>query len=399
MLTKASSKGIRWVALLAGVCLQICLGGVYAWSVFVPPLQDDFGWTTGATQLVFGVCIAMFTVSTIVAGRLLERLRARWVALCGALCFACGYLLAGAGDGHFMLTLLGIGFMGGVGIGFGYLSVLSTCVAWFPQHKGLVTGIAVTGFGAGAMLLAKLVPIGYATGLRLPSIFARIGWSYGGVTVLAALLLFAPPPAANATVTDRDIESHPWWEPLRTSAFWVLSLGLFLGTFAGLLVVGNLKPMGLNAGIDMPIAASAIGFLALGNAGGRLLWGWIYDRLGYRAIPVSLFCLAVTILGLLFFRGSSLGFRLTALLCGIGFGACFVLYAAQTSVVFGQRGLGRVYPLIFLFYGLSGIVGPTFGGFLFDITGHYGVPVSISVAMLVLGGLICWRKPAAVTSD
>lgn len=380
----------KWLVLTAGVVMQACLGAVYAWSVYVPSLQADYGWTAGAAQLVFGLSIAIFTVSTLFAGRLFERIGYRLVALLGALLFAAGYLLAASGGGGFGRTLLGIGVVSGVGTGFGYLAVLSVAVCWFPRNKGLVTGIAVAGFGGGAILLAERVPRLLAAGNTVPDVFGMIGLGYGITTCICALLIFSPP--SDGTVPRLVPAVNGWW-PLRERVFWVLASGIFCGTFAGLLVVGNLKPIGISGGLSASLAASAIGFFAAGNAVGRLLWGWVYDRVGYRALPLSLLFLALTVSLLLAWRDSALHFWLASWLCGIGFGACFVLYAAHVAAFYGIPGLRRVFPLLFLFYGFSGITGPTFGGALFDMTGSYVIPVILSVAMLSAGAGLCWNEP------
>jgi len=138
---------VRYLNLLASVLIQLCLGGIYAWSGFVPQLNASYGISVAQTQLVFGVSIAMFTGAMVWSARLVEHRGPRVVASIGGVLFGLGYLTASFSGGHFPVLLLGIGVLAGIGTGFGYSCLLPNCMRWFPDHKGLVTGVAVAGFG------------------------------------------------------------------------------------------------------------------------------------------------------------------------------------------------------------------------------------------------------------
>lgn len=374
----------KYLVLPASILIQTCLGGIYAWSVFAPALHGDYGLSMGATQLIFGLCLASFTLAMIFAGRWQERRGPRLVAAVGGALFAAGYVIASFSGGRLSLLLLGIGVVAGSGIGFGYVCPLATCIKWFPRHKGLVTGLAVAGFGGGAVLLSSFASALFSRGVDTLAIFRYVGLAYGAAIILAALGLSVP-PAARARA--EKAAGLPAGVLLRDGRFWLLFGGMFAGTFAGLLTIGNLKPIGLTGGVAAGLATTAISTLAVGNACGRILWGVISDKIGNRALPLSLAFLALAVLALIPLSRFGWPFVGTAFAVGFGFGACFVLYAAAVAHVFGPGEVGRSYPLVFLSYGLSGTLGPAFGGRLFDVTGGYTAALVVAAALAGAGAL------------
>lgn len=378
----------KYIILVASVLIQTCIGGLYAWSEFVPALTKTCNLSTAQTQLIFGSLIAVFTVSMVIAGRLLNRISPRWIAAFGGLAFGGGYWIASQSGGNFWLMLFGIGIFTGIGTGFCYVCPLTMCAKWFPDSKGLVTGIAVAGFGGGAVLLAYLAEHFFNQGMDVLEIFKTVGMLYGLVILIAALPLHMP---------DGEATSRPPIEfglLTRDRYFWGLALGMFAGTFAGLLVIGNLKPMILSSGVEKEAAALAISAFAIGNAFGRISWGWITDRIHAKAIPASLAFLAVMVFVTWLTMDTAASAEIFSALLGIGFGACFVVYAAQTASHYGADHLAGIYPLVFLAYGLSGLTGPWVGGLIYDQTGSYAgglllslgiLLVSIAISLVLLG--------------
>lgn len=371
---------VRYMVLSASVVIQVCIGGIYAWSSFVPALCGSYALSTAQTQAVFGVQIAVFTLSMVYSGRLLNRRDPKSVAGIGGLLFGLGYVGASLSGGVFPVLLLGIGVLAGAGTGFGYVCPLAVCVRWFPERKGLVTGVAVAGFGGGAILLSHLAEFLFARGEDVLTVFRYTGVSYGCLMAGAALLLRFPP--AHEPMYARPVTLSVL---LKDRHFWALFVGMFSGTFAGLLAIGNLKPMALTSGVSPAMAAKAISAFAVGNAGGRLVWGWIVDRIGIRAIPFSLAVLAVAVGGLIPAGIRVPCFTVVSMLIGFGFGACFVVYAAQAASRYGAHRLGNIYPIVFLAYGLAGISGPWIGGRLYDATATYSWSVAASLAVVLFG--------------
>lgn len=372
---------MRYLILLASFAVQLCLGGVYAWSTFVPDLQSTHGLSLAQTQLIFGLLFGAFAGAMVFAGKLLERHGPRWLLVTSGVLFFVGYLVASWSGGAFGLLLLGVSGLAGVATGIGYVCPLSTCIKWFPDQKGLVTGVAVAGFGAGAIVLAFAAELLLEAGHGALTIFGWMGAVYGGLILLAGLVMRFPtppatPPAARPPGT-RDVVGDVF--------FWALCTAMFCGTFAGLMIIGSLSPLAIDYGISPAMAALSISSFAVGNGFGRIAWGQVVDRIGSRAVLPALLTLAVVSALLIAATVDPWVFVLAACATGFGFGANFVIYAALTAERFGAHRVGDVYPLVFLFYGVAGMTGPMLGGWLRDTTGGYAWSNALAVAVLVAG--------------
>jgi OFA family oxalate/formate antiporter-like MFS transporter len=375
----------RWLILAAGCLIQTVLGGIYAWSTFVHYLSKDFGLTSGQCGLIFGVTILVFTSVMIFAGRVLVRKGPRFTALIASVLFAIGYLVASLSGGSFAVLLLSLGVITGCGIGFGYVCPLSVGMKWFPERKGLVTGVAVAGFGAGAIFLSSIAEHYLLGGMDVLVFFRWFGICSGAILFAAALLLHNPPGIVESIQAPGD---RPC---IRTWPFYLSSFGIFSGTFAGLLIIGNLTPLILKAGLTEQQAALAVGLFAAGNGVGRIVWGKLFDHLNYRSIPLSLFSLAVVV-SLLLFPLPAWMLMLAVVLTGFCFGANFVIYASAISRFFGVNEFPRLYPICFMAYGIAGVVGPGMGGWLADQTGTYSAAIYICIALVSFAGIFTFYK-------
>jgi len=378
----ALSSSRRAVAVIASIFIMCCSGSVYAWSIFVAPLRAEFGLSSAQTQLIFGFIIASFTITMLFVGRIEIRLGPKKTAAIGAVLFSAGYLLASFSGGSFLVILAGVSVISGAGMGFGYVTVLTTLVKWFPGHKGLATGIAVAGFGSGAILLSQVAQPILKTGMAVTEIFRYIGILYGVLFLVCALFISAPVPTGSED-TEKPLGPGAL---ARDKRFWVLFYTFFAGSFAGLLLIGNLKPLGLHYGISESSAVLAIVLVSIGNAAGRIFWGQVYDKIGGKSsVGIGLALCSVFILILAAGISSDIAFLLLCLVIGLTFGCNFVLYASEVSQIYGISQLGIVYPIVSIAYGISGIVGPLAGGYLFDITGQYYLSIVLSVAICLTG--------------
>lgn len=377
---------MRFLVLSASVLVQSCLGGIYAWSEFVPQLNASYGISVAHSQLLFGVSIATFAGAMVWSARLVERLGPRLVASVGGVLFGLGYLVAAFSRGSFPLLLLGVGVLAGIGTGFGYACPLPVCMRWFPKHKGLVTGVAVAGFGGGAVLLSFLADLLMRRGLDVLAVFQWVAIVYAVVMLPAAQVLrFPARPAARRSCSTPRLAALP-----RDPSFVALAVGMFSGTFAGLLVIGNLKPLGLSAGLSSTWATWIISVFAAGNVAGRIAWGRIADRIRQKSIHASLAFLACALV-LLTLTGMRwpMAVVVSSFLVGFGFGACFVVYAAHTARRYGDDLFGKAYPLVFLAYGAAAIVGPWIGGWLYGASAGYTAALWISVVVVIAGFITC----------
>lgn len=382
---------MKWVVLCAGCLTQMILGGIYAWSEFVPLLTAEYGLTSSQCGFIFGATIAVFTCVMIPAGRFLQRGGVRATATLGAVLFSAGYLMASLSQGNFAMLLLSLSVVTGAGIGFGYICPLTVSMKWFPDKKGLVTGVSVAGFGAGAIFLSVVAEhLLVARAMDVMHVFRFIGLGSGAIALCSALLMREPRADSDASGTKDAGRPALSWKLLTSRNFLLLCLGMFCGTFAGLLVVGNLKPVALSLGLESSSATLAISVFALGNAMGRIGWGQVHDRFGsHLTIFLSQAFLGLSML--LFLLPPVPALVLVAvLLTGIGFGGCFVIYAASIVDQLGIDLFPRLYPVCFLWYGLAALIGPPMGGIIADATGSYGISIAMSAMLVLITAPLTW---------
>lgn len=369
---RSPSQRVTTVAACAGV--QLLLGSVYAWSVLAADLETR-GLAAWQTQLIFGLTIGVFASMTLPAGRLLQRLSARTLAMAGGMLYAAGHLLGGAFGASFMWLVIGLGLVAATGIGCAYMAALVACARCYPERRGLVSGIAVAGFGAGAILHSHAAEWLLGLGLSAPEVLQRAGLVAGGIAALLASMI--SPPAEPRTA-QKHIPLRPM---LQSPTFRLAAVGIFCGCFAGLLLVGSLRQLG--AALSAAVTLQAITAFAAGNISGRLLWGWAFDRWGFGVIPTNLALGAITALLLAGTLNAPAAFVLAAAVAGLAFGGNFSLYAAYLGQVFGATRLPRIYPFVFMSYGASAILGPAFGGLLRDLTGS---PLALPVMAALVAG-------------
>jgi OFA family oxalate/formate antiporter-like MFS transporter len=381
---------MKWLVVAAVVVLQLALGSVLGWSVFGPALKSGYGLSAAQAGFIFGLYIAVFTLGSLIGGRIQQARGPRQTALLGALLAGAGWVVASLSDGNLPMLTAGIGVLTGLGNGFAYIGTLVACVRWFPSAPGRATGAAVVGTGAGAILLTAIAQHMLGRGVDVLVIFRWLGLAFGSVMFCCAALLVVPPGGATAARP-----KVPLAELLATRHFWALTLALFGGTFGALIVMGHLKAIGLQAGQTDSAAALAVAVYAAGNAAGRLAWGAAYDRLGRSAVLLSLAGLLVGILALLV-ATSLPAFLVAAVWLGASFGATMVLYASDVATVWGHDRVGSVYPVMYLAYGLAGITSPGLGGWLRDVTGNYLLSILLAAAIVAAGTaaywLLTWRR-------
>lgn len=387
-------KPVRTV--FAAVTMMLALGSIYAWSIFVPRLVADYGFSTGQTQLIFGVFIAVFTVAMVFGRSLLATMGAKRLALLASGLYTVGFLSVPVFGIHFPVMLLGISIFAGVATGFGYLISITIPVEWYPQKKGLITGLVSAGFGGGAIVESMVVQELFVAEIALPQVFWLIGLSKGVILAIASFFIDRP------SLSDDLSPLVPMNRLLRQSQFLKLFLGIFTGTFAGLLVIGNLKPIGEQFPIDETTLVLGITVFSVANFSGRLFWGWLNDFVsGNVLIPLSLLLMGIftLLIGLLYL--SPFLYLAISFAVGFSFGANFVIYAKETAQIYGLNNLGKIYPFVFLGYGVSGFSGPFTGGVLRDISGNYQNPVFVAFALCMvvfLAMILFFRNQSASNS-
>jgi OFA family oxalate/formate antiporter-like MFS transporter len=373
----------KYLTLFSSFFVMLSLGGVYAWSIFSTELMLKYNWSSTQTQLVFGTLIAVFPVTMIFAGKKAQKNNVRIYGILSALFFSSGYILSGVSGGNFYVVLFGIGVLAGIGTGFGYLTSITVPVKWFPQKKGLITGVIAAGFGLAAVILSSFTEILLNQGNNVLKIFILIGIIYGLIIFTFSLFIYYP---QKNNIIPEKIEIISF---LKNNSFYKLVLGIFLGTFAGLLVIGSLKPIGFEYNISNHHLAIAVSVFALSNFTGRLVWGFLSDFFdGDFTIFLSLLFQSVFILLISNSNLESSQFIYISAGIGFGFGANFVLFAKETSHKFGIDRLSAIYPYVFLGYAFAGIFGPLTGGILYDINNSYYWGIIVAALVSAFGSMI-----------
>lgn len=375
-------KHQSYLTVIASFIIMLCLGGVYAWSILAAKLKETYELNTTEVQLIFGTLIAVFPVTMIFAGRLGNKIKPATHAIIASVCFTSGYLVSGFSNGNFWLLLTGMGVLTGIGTGFGYLIALTTPVKWFPARKGLVTGIAAAGFGLASVLLSIIIEYLFLHQMRVTDVFITIGLIYGVIIAIFAFFLKSPHQTEQKTAVAGN-------NFLRDKHFFKLLAGIFTGTFAGLLVIGNLSSIGAEFEIENHLLIVGVSVFAVANFAGRLTWGYLSDHFdaGKCIIIALLFQgLAIFLTGYLTLTSGI--YILLSGMIGFGFGANFVLFAKDTSRHFGNENLGVIYPYVFTGYALAGILGPLTGGLLYDLTSSFHYANYIAAGMSSAGALI-----------
>jgi OFA family oxalate/formate antiporter-like MFS transporter len=379
----------RYVILAASVLMQMCLGATYSWSVYVQPLKALTGLAQGPVQLPFTVFYFAFPLTMIFAGLWLPRLGPRRSAVTGGILFGCGWWLAGWGGLHFGLTVLGIGLLAGIGVGMAYIVPIATCIRWFPEHKGLVTGVAVAGFGGGAALVSQIGAWRmHSHGATPFETFQLLGMAFM-LMVVAAGLCMRNPPGTRLAVT----RPFSWRETIARREFRVLYLAMFCGLAAGFAVNANLKE--LYTGGSLRAGVGAVGAFALANAAGRIAWGWGFDRFGGRVtVGANLLCQALVLLLSAYILVSPAGLLLFAVLTGFNYGGVLVLYASSVAQHWGSAGVGQVYGLLFS-ANIPAALAPLAAGLLFDAFDSFRPALWGIAALLVMAAVTFLRSPRA----
>lgn len=411
----------RGLVVLGAILIQLSLGAIYAWSVYTKPLVDA-GWTKTQTQLVFSAGLAFFAIVMVIAGRIMPKVGPRKLALSSGIVLGIGYILAGLfGAENFITTFIFIGIIGGSGIGLGYVVPIAVGMRWFPDKKGLITGLAVAGFGFGAtlwMALAdKLGPLGGGQllgSLGISGTFIAYGIAYLVIVVIGSLWMVFPPegwkpagwnpPVASGAKPLAGTVDFQSSEMLRTPQFYLILLTFAFGASAGLMSIGLMKLWPMQALTDNGISpgdASAAATLAMAvcfalfNGLGRIVWGMVSDKIGRKlSIIIMMATQAVFVFMFQYMAGNPVTLYLFAILIGFNFGGNFALFPTITADTFGTKYVGQNYGWVFLAYAVGGIFGPVMGGKLGDM-GNFPLAFSIcGVLCLVAVFTISIVKPA-----
>ncbi len=372
-------KTNRWWIAVAGVFMQIALGAVYAWSVFRLPLAKQFGWSISQLTLTFTIAIFALGCAAFFAGLWLNRSGPRIVAMTGGVLYGLGVFLASFSAHKLWWLYLSYGLIGGTGLGFGYIVPVAVLVKWFPDRRGLLTGIAVGGFGAGALVTAPVATKLIQSVGVLPT-FAYLGIAYLIITVIAGYFMQNPPadwkpagwtPSALQT-SQRSARDYKLGEALRTWQWWALWALLFLNTSAGISVISQESPMFQELShVTAIVAAGMVGVVSIGNAFGRVFWAWVSDLVTRRMTFLIMFVIQVLLFWIFPDLHSAVVIGTVTFIILMCYGGGFGTMPAFTADYFGPRNVGPIYGLMLTAWSFASVFGPMLIAHVREATGLY----------------------------
>lgn len=405
----------RWWRVVGGLSMNLALGSLYAWSMFVPQFRKDpefKDFSAPQFALTFTIAVVVFALTFVVAGRIQDKKGPFICSIIGGLLVSLGFFMTG--QAHSLTALyVWFGVVGGLGNGFGYCTPIPVMAKWFPDRRGLAVGLAVAGYGGGSAVFGKLglnylIP---AYGWR--TTFAILGGIFLVMTMIGAFLLKNPPagyrpagwtpaPAAKASATTYEFTPA---ETLRTPTFYFMWLAYALGCSAGLMVISQLVPFFTeslkNSGMAAPAITAAAGtaFIvgAVGNAAGRILSGWMSDALGRINVLRLMIAISAIAMPILWLVGGNL-FMLFVVIFVVYwcYGTQLSVNGSTASDFWGTKNAGINYGMLFTSWGVAGIIGPMVGAALRKSSGSFKSPFYVAAGLAVVA-LVCEllaKKPA-----
>jgi OFA family oxalate/formate antiporter-like MFS transporter len=390
------SSSNRWGIVVAAVFMQVALGAVYAWSVFRTPLAKQFGWSIPEITLTFTICIFVLGVAAFFGGLWMNRKGPRIVAITAGILYGTGVFLAGFSANKLWWLYLSYGVIGGVGLGFGYIVPVAVLVKWFPDRRGLITGIAVGGFGAGALVTAP-VAARLIQSVGVLTTFSYLGIAYLIVTVIAGYFMQNPPdgykpagwtPSASQ-VSQRAAADYTLGQALGSWQYWALWLLLFLNTSLGISLISQEAPIFQDlTKVTAVVAAGMVGVVSIGNAFGRIFWAWISDLTTRKTTFFLLFLVQAILFWFLPSIAGATVMTVVAFVILMCYGGGFGTMPAFAADYFGSKNIAPIYGLMLTAWGFASAFGPLLIAQMRQTNGTYNgalhVLAGVAVVSMVL---------------
>ncbi|HBT97402.1 MAG TPA: MFS transporter [Desulfobulbaceae bacterium] len=366
----------RWIYLVVGTVINIIIGQTYAWSVFVKPLSEHFQWSPADATVAFAIFHSISCLPIIVAGKLQEFIQPKSILFFGGLIFGIGVLSVG-----YVKSLSGLyiayGVMGGIGMGTIYSGVVPNIVKFFPDRRGLASGVLAAGIGSGALIWGPIGALLIEEYAVLPTFKILGSLSLIFLCALAVFIQTAPvgfSPAGwtpskaqqqNLTVVDKN-----WLGMLSDPLYYMIAAGVVMGAISGLMIIASASPILQSVGGYSAVAAGSwVGILSVCNSGGRAGWGWISDRIGRMMSLVIIY--AILGCAMLWLASTSWLVVVPLLLVGMCFGGFMGMLASITADAFGTKYLAMNFGIMFLPFSIAAFIGPRLGASIKESTGSY----------------------------
>jgi OFA family oxalate/formate antiporter-like MFS transporter len=382
----------RWWIALAGFTLQMALGSAYAWSVFRIPLVKEFGWTIAQVSITFTLSFFFLGVTSFLGGLWVNRSGPRIVAMVAGVLWGGGVFLASFSAHKLWWLYLTYGVIGGAGLGIGYIVPVAVLVKWFPDRRGLITGIAVGGFGAGALIAAPLAGRLMQTVGLMPT-FAYLGIAFAIVAVGSGFFMQNPPegwklpgwaPTA-AQISQRSDRDYTLGESLKTWQWWVLCALMSLNTMAGLSVVSQAAPMFQELGkVSAVTAASLVGVISVGNGVGRIFWAWFSDLTSRKTAFFTMYLVQAVLFWTFHNITSATLLTVVTFIILMCYGGAYGITPAFAADYFGPRNVGPIFGLMLFPWAFAAAFGPLLFAYLRQATGGYNQALYLIAGMLTV---------------
>jgi len=374
----------RWLIAASAVGIHISIGSVYAWSNFTNPLIEKFGWSASQVQFTFSLAILFLGLSAAFLGHFVEKYGPRASGLLSAAFFGVGVFGSGfaVNAGSLELLYLFYGVLGGIGLGVGYIAPVSTLVKWFPDKRGMATGLAIMGFGFAAAISSPIMEM-LITSVGLANTFFVLGAAYFLVMGGSSLYMARPPegwlPAgfkakleSKAKRIAVDLSQLTANESIKTRRFYYLWVMLFINVTCGIAILSAAKPLAQESiGMSTAAAAALVGVLGLFNGIGRIGWASVSDYIGRPNTYTIFFALQIVLFALLPFTTAAVPFQIMLAIVYTCYGGGFASIPAYIGDLFGTKQLGAIHGYILTAWAAAGLAGPLFAAWMKDTTGSY----------------------------
>ena len=386
----------RWLIAAAGVVMQIALGAVYAWSVFRIPLTQAYGWTISEVTLAFTIAIFVVGFAASAGGQWMRRVGPQRVALVAGVLYGLGIFLASFSANRLWWLYSSYGVIAGVGLGLGYIVPIATLVKWFPDKRGMITGIAVAGFGSGALITAPVATRLIARFGPLET-FAILGIVYLVAVTGGAYFMQNPPDGyrpPNWTPTavqqkQHAAQAYTLKEALGGWQWYGLWMLLFLNTTAGIAIISQAAPMAEEiTRVSAAGAAGLVGIISIANGAGRFLWATLSDFIGRRQVFLLMFPIQAVVFALLPTVQSVPVFTLLVCLILLCYGGGFGTMPAFVADFFGAENVAPIYGLMLTAWGFAGVLGPLLIAGLRQSTGQYNEALYMIAGLMLASTVI-----------
>lgn len=400
-------KTNRYVVAMAGVLLHLMLGSTYAWSVYRNPIMQQTGWDPATVAFAFSLAIFCLGLSAAFMGTLVEKCGPRVTGSISAVLYAAGNIMTGLAIDRqeIWLLYLGYGIIGGLGLGAGYITPVSTIIKWFPDKRGLATGLAIMGFGLASLLTSPVAQWLIAT-KGLVATFYLLGLVYLVVMLLASQFIKKPTSHELASLMERSTGQNndltkgmTAKEALKTKSFYLLWMILFLNIACGLGLISVVAPMAQDlAGLTPEAAAIVVGLMGIFNGFGRLLWAGLSDYIGRPLTVMLLFLVNIAMTSSLIFVHQPFFFVAAMAILMTCYGAGFSLIPPYLSDLFGAKELAMLHGYILTAWAMAALVGPMLLSFTFEWTQNYLFTLQVFICLYSLALVLTWCLKKSATN-